>query len=81
MVLYCILLSCGSFAVQIPVMKGKSVTGLYYRNLILFFKTETVFISFPLQVAKNHWLGYQSVIYLDMNSQVKFMYFDPRMIL
>lgn len=34
-VLYCIFFSCDGLAVQIPVQKGKSVTGRYYRDVVL----------------------------------------------
>lgn len=34
-VLYCIFFSCDGLAVQIPVPKGKSVTGRYYRDVVL----------------------------------------------
>ncbi|XP_062593106.1 histone-lysine N-methyltransferase SETMAR-like [Saccostrea cucullata] len=34
-VLYCIFLSCDVLAVQIPVPKGKRVTGRYYRDVVL----------------------------------------------
>ena len=34
-VLYCIFFSCDGLAVQIPVPNGKSVTGRYYRDVVL----------------------------------------------